>query len=57
MHDYATLQTIRERAEVNSTDQIALLEGTRGQLVAQKMQLEKKDWRAEREAEEDGRIG
>ena len=41
-HDYATLQTIRERAEVNSTDQIALLEGTHGQLLAQQMQLEKK---------------
>jgi hypothetical protein len=35
-------QTIRQRAEVNRADQIALLEATRGQLVAQKMQLEKK---------------
>jgi hypothetical protein len=32
----------RERAEVNTTDQIALLEGTRGQLSTQTMQLEKK---------------
>jgi hypothetical protein len=35
-------QSIRQRAEVNRADQIALLEATRGQLVAQKMQLEKK---------------
>jgi hypothetical protein len=37
-----SLQTIRQRAEVNNADQIALLESTRGQLLAQKMQLEKK---------------
>jgi hypothetical protein len=36
------LQTIRERAKVNNADQIALLEATRGQLLAQKVQLEKK---------------
>lgn len=36
------LQTIRLRAEVNNADQIALLESARGQLLAQKTQLEKK---------------
>ena len=39
---YKILQTLRERAEVNKGDQIALLEATRGQLLAQRMQLEKK---------------
>jgi hypothetical protein len=42
-------QKIRQRAEVNKADQIALLEATRGELLAQKMQLEKKVemWRDE----------
>ena len=41
-HTHNDLQTIRERSEVNEADQIALLEGTRGQLLGQKMQLQKK---------------
>ena len=36
------LQTVRERAQVNNADQIALLEATRSQLLAQKVHLEKK---------------
>lgn len=35
-------QTVRKRAEVNTADQIALLEATRGQLLSQKMYLEQK---------------
>jgi hypothetical protein len=41
-HAHVLSQTIRQRAEVNTADQIALLQATRAQLVAQKMQLEKK---------------
>ena len=36
------LQTIRKRSEVNTADQLALLEATRAQLVAQRTQVEKK---------------
>jgi hypothetical protein len=35
-------QKIRQRAEVSKADQISLLEATRGDLLAQKLQLEKK---------------
>ena len=41
-HTHNDIQTIRERSKVNKADQIALLEDTRGQLLGQKMQMEKK---------------